>query len=60
MGIKSFKPVTPSLRNMTVLTNDELTKFEPEKKLLAKVLSLRYNPIHDIRHYALPIHDISF
>ena len=31
MGIKSFKPVTPSLRNMTVLTNDELTKFEPEK-----------------------------
>ena len=33
MGIKSFKPVTPSLRNMTVLTNDELTKFEPEKKL---------------------------
>ena len=35
MGIKSFKPVTPSLRNMTVLTNDELTKFEPEKKLLS-------------------------
>ena len=34
MGIKSFKPVTPSLRNMTVLTNEELTKFEPEKKLL--------------------------
>ena len=33
MGIKSFKPVTPSLRNMTVLTNDELTKFEPEKKI---------------------------
>ena len=37
MGIKSFKPVTPSLRNMTVLTNDELTKFEPEKKLLSKL-----------------------
>ena len=35
MGIKSFRPVTPSLRNMTVLTNDEITKFEPEKKLLA-------------------------
>ena len=34
MGIKSFKPVTPSLRNMTVLTNEEITKFEPEKKLL--------------------------
>ncbi|MEG2348122.1 MAG: 50S ribosomal protein L2 [Clostridia bacterium] len=37
MGIKSFKPVTPSLRNMTVLTNDELTKFEPERKLLKPV-----------------------
>lgn len=35
MGIKSFKPVTPSLRNMTVLANEELTKFEPEKKLLS-------------------------
>ena len=35
MGIKSFKPVTPSLRNMTVLTNEEITKKEPEKKLLA-------------------------
>ncbi len=34
MGIKTFKPVTPSLRNTTMLTNDEITKFEPEKKLL--------------------------
>ena len=34
MGIKSFKPVTPSLRNTTTLTNDELTKFSPEKSLL--------------------------
>lgn len=37
MGIKSFKPVTPSLRNMTTLTNDEITKFEPEKALLSKM-----------------------
>ena len=37
MGIKSFKPVTPSLRNMTTLTNDEITKFEPEKALLSKL-----------------------
>ena len=37
MGIKSFKPVTPSLRNTTVLTNEELTKFEPERKLLKTV-----------------------
>ncbi len=35
MGIKSFKPVTPSLRNMTTLANEELTKFSPEKSLLA-------------------------
>ena len=35
MGIKSFRPITPSLRNMTVLTNEEITKFSPEKKLLA-------------------------
>ena len=34
MGIKSFRPVTPSLRNMTVLTNEEITKYSPEKKLL--------------------------
>ncbi len=34
MGIKAFKPVTPSRRNMTTLSNDEITKFSPEKKLL--------------------------
>ena len=34
MGIKSFKPVTPSLRNTTALTNDEITKNTPEKSLL--------------------------
>ncbi len=37
MGIKSFKPVTPSLRNMTVLTNEEITKKEPEKKPLTSL-----------------------
>ncbi len=34
MGIKTFKPVTPSLRNTTTLTNDEITKNAPEKSLL--------------------------
>ena len=34
MGIKTFKPTTPSRRNMTALTNDEITKFSPEKSLL--------------------------
>ena len=37
MGIKSFKPVTPSLRNATMLTNEEITKKSPEKALLTVV-----------------------
>ena len=36
MGIKHFKPYTPSRRNMTVSTFDEVTKNAPEKSLLAK------------------------
>ena len=35
MGIKSFKPYTPSRRHMTALDNSEITKFTPEKTLLA-------------------------
>ncbi|MCT4662329.1 MAG: 50S ribosomal protein L2 [Tissierellales bacterium] len=35
MGIKSFRPTSPALRQMTVLTFDEITKTEPEKSLLA-------------------------
>ena len=35
MGIKTFRPYTPSRRNMTTLTNDEITKTTPEKSLLA-------------------------
>lgn len=34
MGMKSFRPTTPSLRNMTVSTFDEITKDTPEKSLL--------------------------
>ena len=34
MGIKSFKPYTPSRRKMTALDNSEITKFTPEKTLL--------------------------
>jgi large subunit ribosomal protein L2 len=34
MGIKKFKPTTPSRRSMTALTNEEITKFEPEKSLI--------------------------
>ena len=34
MGMKHFNPITPSLRNMTVSTFDEITKKTPEKSLL--------------------------
>lgn len=37
MGIKSFRPTTPSLRKMTVLTYEEITKKTPEKSLLSPV-----------------------
>ena len=36
MGMKHFNPYTPSRRNMTVSTFDEITKKAPEKSLLAK------------------------
>ena len=36
MGVKHFKPYTPSRRNMTVSTFEEITKKTPEKSLLAK------------------------
>jgi len=35
MGIKHFRPNTPSTRNMTVSTFEEITKKSPEKSLLA-------------------------
>ncbi len=36
MGIKSYRPYTPSRRNMTVSTFDEITKKTPEKSLIEK------------------------
>ena len=36
MGIRSFKAYTPSRRKMTVLDRNEITKWTPEKSLLAK------------------------
>lgn len=35
MGIKSFRPTTPSRRQMTVSTFEEITTDKPEKSLLA-------------------------
>ena len=34
MGLKTFRPVTPSLRFKTVTTFEDITKEEPEKSLL--------------------------
>ncbi len=36
MAIKSYKPTTPGRRGMTTLTNDEITKFVPEKSLTVR------------------------
>ena len=35
MGIKTYKPYTPSRRQMSGSDFSEITKFEPEKSLLA-------------------------
>jgi large subunit ribosomal protein L2 len=36
MGIRKYKPTSPGVRGMTVLTYEELSKKKPEKSLLAK------------------------
>ena len=36
MGIQTYRPYTPSRRNMTMSTFEEITKKTPEKSLLAK------------------------
>lgn len=36
MAVKHFRPTTPSRRNMTVSSFDEITKNTPERSLLAK------------------------
>lgn len=35
MALKTFRPTTPSRRNMTTLVSEEITKYSPEKSLLA-------------------------
>jgi len=39
MGIKKFKPTTPSRRHMTVMSFEEITKNEPEKSLTVSLKS---------------------
>src|SRR3972149_5926345 len=36
MGIKKFKPTSPGVRSMTVLTNEDLTQKKPERSLVEK------------------------
>ncbi len=36
MAVKKYKPVTPSLRNMTGYAFDEITKSEPERSLIVE------------------------
>ena len=43
MGIKTYRPYTPSRRNMTMSTFEEITKKTPEKSLLAKKKKIVYN-----------------
>jgi large subunit ribosomal protein L2 len=37
MGIKSYKPTSPGIRQMTVPTFEEITRKAPEKSLLQKL-----------------------
>ena len=37
MGIKVYKPITNGRRDMTTLTNSEITKSAPEKSLTVSV-----------------------
>lgn len=39
MGIKKFRPTTPSRRHMTVLSREELTNKDPEKSLTVSLQS---------------------
>jgi len=39
MGIKKFKPTTPSRRHMTMMSFEEITKNEPEKNLTVSLKS---------------------
>lgn len=38
MGLKSFRPTTPSLRFTTITTSDDITKAHPEKSLVTTKL----------------------
>ena len=37
MGIKQFRPTTPSKRNMSVSTYEDITKSKPERSLITSL-----------------------
>ena len=37
MSVRKYKPTSPALRQMTVLTFEEITKKEPEKSLVVSL-----------------------
>src|SRR5438309_9595811 len=39
MGVKKFNPTSPGRRQMTILTNEDLTRKKPEKGLLTYIKS---------------------
>jgi len=53
MGIKKYKPTSPGRRHMTVSTFEEITAKEPEKSLLAPLMSKAGRNVHGhvtVRH----------
>lgn len=53
MGIKSFKPTSPGIRQMTMHTFDEITKVAPEKSLLERLTKKAGRNVHGrvtVRH----------
>lgn len=53
MAIKKYRPTTPGLRHMSVSTFEEITSKEPEKSLLAPLMSKAGRNVHGhvtVRH----------
>ena len=54
MAVKKFKPTTPSRRDMTMSTFEEITTNEPEKSLLVSLKKIQVVEMHQgkitVRH----------
>ena len=56
MAIRRYKPTSPGRRFMSVSSFDEVTKSEPEKSLLAPVVSEKSYELLEQRKYAFRVH----